>query len=90
MSPIPQWGEALKAVVVLKGRFTDDSEALMQFCKERLSSYKVPKSVAFVSSLPHTEVGKVNKVKVREMILLRMPVGLRKTNGGFWLMRKED
>ena len=41
----------------------------MQFCKERLSSYKVPKSVTFVSHLPHTEVGKVNKVKVREMIL---------------------
>ena len=44
-------------------------EALQQFCKDRLSSYKVPKTVDFVSSLPHTEVGKVNKVKVREMIL---------------------
>jgi non-ribosomal peptide synthetase component E (peptide arylation enzyme) len=27
----------------------------------------VPKSVDFVASLPHTEVGKVNKLKVREM-----------------------
>jgi acyl-CoA synthetase (AMP-forming)/AMP-acid ligase II len=67
--PDPQWGEALKAVVVRKEGSQMSSEALMQFCKERLSSYKVPKSVAFVSSLPHTEVGKVNKVKVREMIL---------------------
>ena len=67
--PDPQWGEALKAVVVLKDASHVSSEALMQFCKERLSSYKVPKSVAFVSSLPHTEVGKVNKVRVREMIL---------------------
>jgi acyl-CoA synthetase (AMP-forming)/AMP-acid ligase II len=67
--PDPQWGEALKAVVVLKDGSHVSSEALMQFCKERLSSYKVPKSVTFVSDLPHTEVGKVNKVKVREMIL---------------------
>jgi acyl-CoA synthetase (AMP-forming)/AMP-acid ligase II len=67
--PDPQWGEALKAVVVLKDGSDVNSEALMQFCKERLSSYKVPKSVAFVLSLPHTEVGKVNKVRVREMIL---------------------
>ena len=67
--PDPQWGEALKAVIVLKDGSHVSSEALMQFCKERLSSYKVPKSVAFVSSLPHTEVGKVNKVRVREMIL---------------------
>jgi acyl-coenzyme A synthetase/AMP-(fatty) acid ligase len=29
----------------------------------------VPKSVEFRSSLPHTEVGKVNKVKLKELIL---------------------
>jgi fatty-acyl-CoA synthase/long-chain acyl-CoA synthetase len=63
----PQWGEALKAVVVLKPGAQLSAEALQQFCKERLSAYKVPKSVEFVESLPHTEVGKVNKVKVREM-----------------------
>jgi acyl-CoA synthetase (AMP-forming)/AMP-acid ligase II len=67
--PDSQWGEALKAVVVLREGAKLTGEALMRFCKERLSSYKVPKSVVFVSSLPHTEIGKVNKVKVREMIL---------------------
>ena len=63
----PQWGEALKAVIVLKPGARLSGEALQQFCKESLSAYKVPKSVEFVQSLPHTEVGKVNKVKVREM-----------------------
>jgi acyl-CoA synthetase (AMP-forming)/AMP-acid ligase II len=67
--PDPQWGEALKAVIVLKQGAKITGEELQRFCKDRLSSYKVPKSVAFVSSLPHTEVGKVNKVKVREMFL---------------------
>ncbi len=65
--PDPQWGEALKAVIVPKPGAKITGEQLQQFCKERLSAYKVPKSVAFVESLPHTEVGKVNKVKVREM-----------------------
>jgi acyl-CoA synthetase (AMP-forming)/AMP-acid ligase II len=65
--PDPQWGEALKAVVVLRDGARITGAELQLFCKERLSSYKVPKSIDFVSSLPHTEIGKVNKVKVREM-----------------------
>ena len=65
--PDQQWGEALKAVIVLKDGTALNGAEVQQFCKERLSSYKVPKSVAFADSLPHTEVGKVNKVKVREM-----------------------
>lgn len=65
--PDPRWGEALTAVIVLKDGAKLSAEEVRQFCKQRLSSYKVPKSVAFVSSLPHTEIGKVNKVKVKEM-----------------------
>jgi acyl-CoA synthetase (AMP-forming)/AMP-acid ligase II len=67
--PDSQWGEALKAVIVLKPAVRLSAEALQQFCKERLAAYKVPKSVEFRDSLPHTEVGKVNKIKLREMIL---------------------
>ena len=67
--PDPKWGEAVKALVVLKPGAELTSEALIIFCKEHLSSYKVPKSVEFRASLPHTEVGKVNKMKLREMVL---------------------
>lgn len=67
--PDPQWGEAVKAVVVLKSGAAARGEELLSFCKDRLSSYKVPKSVEIRSLLPHTEVGKVNKVKLRAMIL---------------------
>jgi len=67
--PDDQWGEALRAVVVLKQGSRVDGEALTRFCKERLSSYKVPKSFSFADALPHTEIGKVNKIKVREMVL---------------------
>ncbi len=67
--PDPDWGEAVKAVVVLKTESPVSAAELIAFCKARLSPYKVPKSVEIRPSLPHTEIGKVNKVKLREMIL---------------------
>jgi acyl-CoA synthetase (AMP-forming)/AMP-acid ligase II len=67
--PDPQWGEAVKAVIVLKTDAAVQREDLISFCRERLAAYKVPKSVEIVSALPHTEIGKVNKVKVKEMLL---------------------
>ena len=70
--PDKDWGEALRAAVVLKPDSDLTCEGLIAFCKERLAGYKIPKSVEFRSSLPHTEVGKVNKVKLREMILSEM------------------
>ncbi len=67
--PDPHWGEAVKAVIVPRPGAALKAEDIIQFSKERLAGYKVPKSVDLVSSLPHTEIGKVNKVKVKEMIL---------------------
>lgn len=67
--PDAEWGEAVKAVAVLKPDSSLDPQELIAFCKERLSTYKVPKSVEFRASLPHTEIGKINKVKLREMIV---------------------
>ena len=67
--PDAQWGEAVKAIVVLRSDSRLQREELIQFCKERLSSYKVPKSVEILASLPHTEIGKVNKIKLKEMLL---------------------
>jgi acyl-CoA synthetase (AMP-forming)/AMP-acid ligase II len=67
--PHPQWGEAVKAVVVLKESSSAGGQELMQFCKAQLAAYKVPKSVDIVTALPHTEIGKVNKAKLKESIL---------------------
>ena len=67
--PDTEWGEAVKAVAVLRPDSSLDAQELIAYCKERLSAYKVPKSVEFRASLPHTEIGKINKVKLREMIV---------------------
>jgi acyl-CoA synthetase (AMP-forming)/AMP-acid ligase II len=67
--PDPEWGEAVKAVVILKKDSRVGGPELIKFCKEQLASYKVPKSVDIVTALPHTEIGKVNKIKLKEWLL---------------------
>ena len=56
--PDPQWGEALKAVIVLKPGGKLDSVELLRFCKEQVAAYKVTKSMELVESLPPTEVAR--------------------------------
>jgi acyl-CoA synthetase (AMP-forming)/AMP-acid ligase II len=64
--PDDQWGEAVKAVVCLKEGARVSEQELIDFCKERLSSYKKPKSIDFVNTLPKNAVGKVLRREVRE------------------------
>jgi len=59
--PDDEWGESVKAVVVLKAGMTLSEEEVIQFCKERLASFKKPKSVDFISELPKTSIGKISK-----------------------------
>jgi len=64
--PDDMWGEAVKAVVVLKpGAEVTESE-LIEHCKLRLASYKKPKTVDIVESLPKSVVGKILRRVIRE------------------------
>ncbi len=63
--PHPQWGEAVKAVVVLQAEQSIDGEDLLKFCRQRIAGYKVPKSIDFVAALPVTGTGKVSKKELR-------------------------
>ncbi len=47
--------------MVLKDKTDCDPEALITFCKESLAPYKAPKVVEFVSSLPRTAMGKIDR-----------------------------
>lgn len=57
--PDAQSGEAVKAWVVLKPGETLSADEVRAFCKDKLTGYKVPKHVEFLSALPRTTVGKV-------------------------------
>ncbi|MFC3040057.1 long-chain-fatty-acid--CoA ligase [Virgibacillus xinjiangensis] len=52
-------GETVKAYVVRKKGSTISEEELDQFCRERLSTFKVPKLYEFREELPKTAVGKI-------------------------------
>jgi long-chain acyl-CoA synthetase len=61
-------GEAVKAFVVLKdGRLGQVSEAeLVECCRARLSTYKVPRAVEFRTELPMSGAGKILRRALRE------------------------
>jgi fatty-acyl-CoA synthase len=59
--PDPQWGEVGRAYVVLQPGAVLDAEALERFGRERLASFKVPRSFVAVPALPRTASGKVQK-----------------------------
>lgn len=67
--PNEEFGEEVKAVVELKPGYDASNELtaeLIAFCKEKLASYKCPKTVDYVETLPRSDAGKVYRKKVRE------------------------
>lgn len=65
--PDEKWGEAVKAVVVLKPGNNLAEQEMIDFCKERIARYKAPKSVDFTDSLQKNSAGKILRKKVREI-----------------------
>ncbi len=63
------WGEVPKAFIVLKTEaYTSESE-LIEHCRQRLASFKVPKSMIFVENLPKTGTGKIKKNLLKQRFL---------------------
>lgn len=59
--PDKDWGESVKAVVVLKPDKTLTAEQIIEYCQQNLASYKKPKFVEFIDELPRNASGKVLK-----------------------------
>jgi acyl-CoA synthetase (AMP-forming)/AMP-acid ligase II len=64
--PDEEWGESVKALVVLKAGSEATQEEIIEFCKARLASYQKPRTVEFVPSLPRSGPGKIAKTTLRE------------------------
>ena len=61
-------GEEVVAFVELRSGQEADTDDLVAFAKERIGSYKYPREVHVVPSLPLTPVGKVDRKKLRERL----------------------
>jgi len=61
-------GSNVKAVVVLesdaRGKISEAD--ITEYCKEKLSHYKIPRIVEFVGEIPKTDIGKVSRREIRE------------------------
>ena len=64
--PDQKWGEAVKAILVLKPGQKATEQEIIQFCKERIAHYKAPKSIDFIATLPRTGSGKIHKKNLRD------------------------
>ena len=64
-APHPKWGEAVKAVIVLRAGQSATADELIASVAARKGSFQAPKAVEFVEAIPQTPVGKPDKKAVR-------------------------
>jgi acyl-CoA synthetase (AMP-forming)/AMP-acid ligase II len=63
--PDEEWGESVKAVVVLKPGTEATEQDIIDEAKKHLAGYQKPRSVDFVSALPKAPTGKILKRELR-------------------------
>jgi O-succinylbenzoic acid--CoA ligase len=66
--PNNEWGQIVGAMVVLHPHKLTTPEALIQFCRQALASYKCPRLVHIVSELPLTASGKIKRTAIAEIL----------------------
>jgi acyl-CoA synthetase (AMP-forming)/AMP-acid ligase II len=64
--PDEQWGEAVKACVVLKPGAKASAGEIIEFMRQRIAHFKCPKSSDFMETIPRNPTGKILKRVLRE------------------------
>jgi len=64
--PDAQWGESVKAVVVLRPGASATAEEILSFSRTRVAGFKVPRTIDFIDALPRNAAGKVLRRVLRE------------------------
>jgi fatty-acyl-CoA synthase len=70
--PDPLYGEELCAWVILREGETMVVEDLHSFCRGQIAHHKIPRYVRFVSEMPKTVTGKIQKFKMREQMVAEL------------------
>jgi fatty-acyl-CoA synthase len=64
--PDDKWGETPHAFVVLRDGGNATEADIIAFARERLAHFKAPRGVTFVTELPKTATGKIQKYVLRK------------------------
>ncbi|WP_027577825.1 AMP-binding protein [Bradyrhizobium sp. Ai1a-2] len=67
--PDRDWGEVPVAFIQIKPGHVASDEELMEFCRQRLASYKVPRVWRVVEQFPQTASGKIQKFVLRDLYM---------------------
>jgi len=75
--PDQRLSEVACACVVLKEGHQTTSEDIISFCRGKLAGFKIPRHVLLMEDYPTTASGKVQKFRLREMVIeaLQLPAG---------------
>jgi len=65
--PDERWGEAVKAVCVLKPGAEAAADEIVEVCRRQLAGYKKPRIVEFVAELPKNAAGKVERKRLKDI-----------------------
>jgi o-succinylbenzoate---CoA ligase len=63
--PDPRWGQVPAAAIKLRDGVAADEAELIDFCRQRLASYKVPRLLRFATALPRNAAGKLLRDQIR-------------------------
>ena len=64
--PHEKWGEAVKAIVVVKPGEKLTEEELIEWCQGKIGRYKIPKKVVITDTIPRTPTGKILKKDLKK------------------------
>jgi fatty-acyl-CoA synthase len=70
--PHPRWGEAIVGVVVPKANQEISESEIIEYCKEKMAGFKVPKKVVVLKEIPRNPSGKVLKNVLRKQMSERI------------------
>jgi acyl-CoA synthetase (AMP-forming)/AMP-acid ligase II len=64
--PDEDWGEAIKAVCVVKAGISVDARTLIGYVAAKIARYKKPKHIVFVEALPRTKDGEIDRAQIKK------------------------
>lgn len=62
----PEWGQEIRAVVILKKGESATPEEIIDYCRPRMAGYKRPRSLIFVEEFPRNAMGKLLRKQISE------------------------